>query len=84
MPRFVYRIQLKKHHQKKGLSIYKVAAALGISKNTVQRYSFADVVEVTQINASLAALCDFYGVDFHDVVTVRKIEEGRNDDEKEG
>lgn len=75
MTRFTYVIKLKSHHDKLGLSPYMVAKRAGVSVNTVDKYASADEVEVDQLKTSIAALCDFYGVPFHEAVEVIKVDE---------
>ena len=70
MPSFKYVIRLKSIHEKTGLTPYAVAKQCGVTENTVRKYMQFDAVEVKQIRTSLAVLCDFYGVDFHDAVEV--------------
>lgn len=75
MPTFKYIVRLKSEHDKTGLSSYMVGKRSGVSINTVEKYAKTDAVEVDQLNVAIAALCDFYGVDFHEAVEVVRIDD---------
>lgn len=75
MPKFKYIIRLKSAHDKTGLTPYMVGKQTGVAINTVDKYASADSVEVDQLNVAIAALCDFYGVEFHEAVQVKRIDD---------
>ncbi len=72
MSKFVFEIRLKKPHDAKGLSAYTIHKMTGIATNTIAKYAHVEVVEQRRLDDVIAVLCDFYGVDFHDVVTIKK------------
>ncbi len=68
----IYVVSLKAAHDRTKLSSYKVHKLTGVNIGTVKRYARSDAVEIAQLSVSIATLCEFYGVDFHDVVTIKK------------
>lgn len=78
MSRLTYVINLKKAHEKTGLSPYMVAKRIrdryGVKMaiNTVVKYASSNNVEQRRLDDVVAILCDFYGVDFHEAVKVKK------------
>lgn len=70
---FVFVVNLAEHHRKHLLAPWSVSIKTGLKYETVERFVMHDDVEVKQLNTTVAVLCEFYGVDFHDVVKVKKI-----------
>lgn len=73
-----YVINLKEAHKRSGLSAYMVAKRIRqqhpgakISTTTVSKYANAEVIQ-SQFDIVVALLCDFYAVDFHEIVKVIK------------
>ena len=54
-----------------------VGKQTGLSVTTVAKYAASENVEQRRLDDVIAILCDFYGVDFHDVVEVKKSPEMR-------
>ena len=72
MSDFVYIVNLKPHHDAAGVSLADVRHATKLHHNTIKRYAQEENVEQRRIDDVIALLCDYYGVQFHDVVTVHK------------
>lgn len=78
MPKFVVR--LKKIHDESGHSRYQVWKETGVSPNTIAKYVTDEAVEQRYLPAAFLALCEYYGVNWHDVVDV--IPNGTHDAKK--
>lgn len=70
-----FRVRLKAAHDAKGQSVYEVAEALGISKNTVQRYAKDEEVLQDQLKIAVAQLAKYYGVPYESVVDVVEVDD---------
>lgn len=67
-----YVISFKNAFHKTGQSAYQIQQETGVRYNTIRKYQNGDV-NVDQIGTAIAVLCDFCGVDFHDVVSVQEV-----------
>lgn len=67
-----YKVTLHEAHKASGLPVRQVHKATEVGEITITKYSRRPVY-VTQIGAAIAILCDFYGVQFHDVVSVEEV-----------
>lgn len=65
-----FLVKIQPLHEKSGLSAYRVAKDLGISKSTVGRYIEHEVVEVAKIETNVVRMAEYYGADWKDVVEV--------------
>ena len=73
MPKFVFHIALKDAHGRSGKTAAIVARATGLSANTVQKYAQSNQTQ-RQIAEPILTLCAYYGVPFHEAVTIKQIE----------
>lgn len=72
MSEFNFVINLAAAHKRKSMTAVAVSRELGIKSDTVRRFTRQDDVKVKQLSIAVPLLCDFYGVDFHDAVKIRK------------
>ena len=70
-----FRVKLQQLHRNAGVTPYRVAKDLGISRSTVHRYIDHDIVEVAKIETNVVRMAEYYGVDWKDVVEVIDPEE---------
>ena len=70
---FEFVIDLQNGHKECGLTPYRVAKETGLHINTVNRFARQQQV-LSQVDRAVAALCDYYGVEFHDAVKVRRVD----------
>lgn len=63
-------VKLQPLHIASGLSAYRVAKDLGISKSTVGRYIEQESVEVAKIETNVVRMAEYYGAHWKDVVEV--------------
>lgn len=70
-----FRVRLKAAHDAKGQSVYEVAAALKISKNTVQRYAKDEEVLQDQLKIVIVELAKYYGVPYESVVDIVEVDD---------
>lgn len=69
MPKFL--ISLKRVHEASGYSQYRVAKDTGVNINTVKKYvGGREQVVQDSLPSTVLRMCDYYGVDWHDVVDV--------------
>ncbi|MCK5608200.1 hypothetical protein KAR91_40335 [Candidatus Pacearchaeota archaeon] len=72
MVEFNFVINLADAHKRKCMTAAAVSRKLGLKSDTVRRFTRQDNVEVKQLSIAVPLMCDFYGVDFHDAVKIRK------------
>lgn len=77
-----FRLHLQAIHKQSGFSVYDVAEALGMSKNTVWKYVRPDVVEFDYLPSTVLDLCEFYGVDWRDKSILEVFEESTEGQQK--
>ena len=65
-----FKINLQKPHANSGVTPYRVAKDLGISKSTVHRYVDADQVILSKVESVVVEMANYYGVNWIDVVEV--------------
>lgn len=70
-----FRVHLKKHHDKKGETPYRVWKDTGVAVNTVVRYTEKESVESDVLPTTVISLAQYYGVDWRDPAIVEVIDE---------
>lgn len=68
-------VHLKEHHDKKGLSPYRVWKDTGVAINTVVRYTENEAVISDVLPTTVISLARYYGVDWRDPSIVEVIDE---------
>lgn len=68
-------VHLKAHHDKKGLTPYRVSKETGVAINTVARYAEKDNVISDVLPSTVVTLAHYYGVDWRDPSIVEVIDE---------
>ncbi|MCK5020873.1 MAG: hypothetical protein KAS32_27885 [Candidatus Peribacteraceae bacterium] len=70
---WIFVVDMQAAHEAAGVSAYRVAIETGLEQNTVKKYASGSV-EMTQAHSKvLGRLCDFYNVDFNDVVKFQMV-----------
>lgn len=69
----IYEISLYEAHKASGLSVRRVHKETDVGEITITKYAHR-TQRIAQICSAIAILCDFYGVAFHDVVSVQEVE----------
>lgn len=62
-----FRINLKRHHDKSGKSVYRVAKDTGLNRTTITRYLDKNRLHAI-IPADVVILAKYYGADWHECI----------------